>query len=252
MDDFDGKVAIVTGAASGIGRASARAFAREGARVVVADIDGAGGDETVRLVTEAGGEAVFVRTDVSRSADVQAMVAAAVDTFGRLDYAHNNAGIVGAGIPVAEMPEEVWERALGIMLTGVFLCMKHEIPRILEQGGGAIVNTSSGAGLIGVPGFADYVASKHGIIGLTKTAALEYATSGLRVNAICPGTARTGMVNEWLGGDPANEAQVVALHPIGRIAEPEEIAEAAVWLCSDRASFVVGHALSVDGGYTIQ
>ena len=252
MPQFDGKVAIVTGAASGIGRASARLFAREGARVVVADIDTEGGESTVGLVKDAGGDATFVRTDVAEPADVEAMVAAAIDRYGRLDFAHNNAGIVGAGAEIADMPIEVWQRGIAVMLTGVFLCMKYEIPRIREAGGGAIVNTSSGAGLIGFPGMANYVAAKHGVLGLTKTAALECATSGIRINAICPGTARSRMVEDWIGGDPAQEAMVAGLHPIGRIAEPEEIAEAAIWLCSDAASFMIGHALAVDGGYTIQ
>jgi NAD(P)-dependent dehydrogenase (short-subunit alcohol dehydrogenase family) len=250
---FAGKVAIVTGAASGIGRASAIGFARDGASVVVADIDPVGGRETVRLITEAGGQACFAETDVADSASVQAMVATAISQYGRLDFAHNNAGIVGAGAPIAELDEAVWQRGIGVMLTGVFLCMKYEIPHIVAQGpGGAIVNTSSGAGLIGFPGMADYVSSKHGVIGLTRTAALELATTGVRVNAICPGTARSRMVNEWMGDDPALEKQVVDLHPIGRIAEAEEIAAAALWLCSSESSFVLGHALAIDGGYSIQ
>jgi NAD(P)-dependent dehydrogenase (short-subunit alcohol dehydrogenase family) len=250
---FAGKVAIVTGAASGIGRASAVGFAREGAQVVVADVDRSGGEETVALIRGAGGTAVFAETDVADSAAVQAMVQVALDEFGRLDFAHNNAGIVGAGAPIAEMPEEVWQRGVGVMLTGVFLCLKYEIPHIVAQGpGGAIVNTSSGAGLIGFPGMADYVSSKHGVIGLTKTAALELATTGVRVNAVCPGTARSRMVNDWIGDDPALEKQVVDLHPIGRIAEPEEFANAVLWLCSPESSFVLGQAISVDGGYTIQ
>jgi NAD(P)-dependent dehydrogenase (short-subunit alcohol dehydrogenase family) len=250
---FAGKVAIVTGAASGIGRASAIGFARDGASVVVADIDPVGGRETVRLITEAGGQACFAETDVADSASVQAMVATAISQYGRLDFAHNNAGIVGAGAPIAELDEAVWQRGIGVMLTGVFLCMKYEIPHIVAQGpGGAIVNTSSGAGLIGFPGMADYVSSKHGVIGLTRTAALELAATGVRVNAICPGTARSRMVNEWMGDDPALEKQVVDLHPIGRIAEPEEIAAAALWLCSSESSFVLGHALAIDGGYSIQ
>ena len=250
---FAGKVAIVTGAASGIGRASALGFARGGAEVVVADVDRAGGMETVSLIANAGGKSVFTETDVSDSTAVQAMVATALDEFGRLDYAHNNAGIVGAGAPISEMPEEIWQRGIGVMLTGVFLCLKYEIPHIVAQGpGGAIVNTSSGAGLIGFPGMADYVSAKHGVIGLTKTAALELATTGVRVNSICPGTARSRMVNDWIGEDPALEKQVVDLHPIGRIADAEEIANAVLWLCSPESSFVLGHALTVDGGYSIQ
>jgi NAD(P)-dependent dehydrogenase (short-subunit alcohol dehydrogenase family) len=249
---FEGKVAIVTGAAHGIGRATATGFAREGAAVVVADVDVDAGNATADAIRAAGGDAVFARTDVSQAADVERMVATAVERFGRLDYAHNNAGIVGAGSTIADMPVEVWERGVGVMLTGVFLCLKFEIPAILAQGGGAIVNTSSGAGLIGFPGMADYVSSKHGVLGLTKTAALENAQTGLRINAICPGTARTKMVEDWIGGDDAAEQQVRDLHPIGRIAAPEEIAAAVLWLCSDEASFVMGHSMVVDGGYSIQ
>ncbi len=250
---FAGKVAIVTGAASGIGRASAVGFAQQGASVVVADIDTDGGPATAQLIKDAGGQALFVATDVADPVAVQNMVNAAVDTYGRLDYAHNNAGIVGAGQTIAEMDLDVWQRGIDVMLTGVFLCMKYEIPRILEQGpGGAIVNTSSGAGLIGFPGMGNYVASKHGVIGLTRTAALELGPLGVRVNAICPGTARSRMVNEWMGDDPELEKQVVDLHPIGRIADAEEIAAAVHWLCSTESSFVLGHALAVDGGYTIQ
>src|SRR5437764_11593049 len=203
MGQFDGKVAIVTGAASGIGRASAVLFAREGASVVVADVDAENGAGTVSRIEEAGGQATFVRTDVAEPADVEGMVATAIDRYGRLDFAHNNAGIVGAGAEIADMPVDVWQRGIAVMLTGVFLCMKYEIPRLREAGGGAIVNTSSGAGLIGFPGMANYVAAKHGVIGLTKTAALECIGSGVRVNAICPGTAHSRMVDEWIGGDPA-------------------------------------------------
>ncbi|HEX4019024.1 MAG TPA: glucose 1-dehydrogenase [Frankiaceae bacterium] len=253
MSHFEGKVAIVTGAASGIGRASALAFAREGSSVVVADVDANGGEETVALIARAGGRGCFAETDVADSASVQAMVETALSEYGRLDFAHNNAGIVGAGATIAEMDEDVWQRGIGVMLTGVFLCMKYQIPHIVAQGpGGAIVNTSSGAGLIGFPGMADYVSSKHGVIGLTRTAALELAATGVRVNAICPGTARSRMVNDWMGDDPTLEKQVVDMHPIGRIAEPEEIAAAALWLCSPESSFVLGHALTIDGGYSIQ
>jgi NAD(P)-dependent dehydrogenase (short-subunit alcohol dehydrogenase family) len=249
---FEGKVAIVTGAANGIGRASARGFAREGAKVLCADVDDTGGNATVEAIRGDGGEAEYLRTDVSVADGVERMVATAVQRWGRLDYAHNNAGIVGAGSTIADMPVDVWQRGIGVMLTGVFLGLKFEIPAILASGGGAIVNTSSGAGLIGFPGMADYVASKHGVIGLTKTAALECAQTGVRINAVCPGTARTKMVEDWIGGDDAAEQQVRDLHPVGRIASPEEIAAAVLWLCSDEASFVVGHAMVVDGGYTIQ
>ncbi len=252
MPAFDGKVAVITGAANGIGAATAEGFASRGAKVLLADIDVDRGEAVARRITEEGGTASFLRTDVSVPADVEAMVAAALDRYGRLDYAHNNAGIVGGGATVVDMPIETWNQGIGVMLTGVFLCLKYEIPAMLAGGGGAIVNTSSGAGLIGFPTMANYVAAKHGVIGLTKTAALEFATSGVRINAVCPGTARSKMVDEWIGGDPAQEAQVAALHPIGRIAEAEEIASAVLWLCSDAASFVIGHAMVVDGGYTVQ
>jgi NAD(P)-dependent dehydrogenase (short-subunit alcohol dehydrogenase family) len=252
VNDFDGKVAVVTGAASGIGRESARQFADRGASVVVADIDADGGAETVELIAAAGGVAEFVTTDVASPDDVARMVARAVERFGRLDYAHNNAGIAGAGQPIPDYPLDEWYRGIDVMLNGVFLGLRFEIPAMLEHGGGAIVNTSSGAGLIGFPGMAAYVAAKHGVIGLTKTAALEFGAHGVRVNAICPGTARSRMVDEWLQGDADNLAQVAALHPIGRIADAAEIAAAAIWLCSDAASFVCGAAIPVDGGYTAQ
>ena len=248
---FAGRAAVVTGAAGGIGRESARLFAHRGAQVAVADINLAGAAETVEIIEGEGGTAVAVEVDVADPASVRAMVAATVERFGRLDIAHNNAGIKGADAPVAEMDDGVWRAGVGIMLDGVFYCMKHEIPEMLKVGGGAIVNTSSGAGLIGVPRFANYVAAKHGVIGLTKAAALEYIGQGIRINALCPGTARSQMVDQWMQGSAEAEASVAALHPIGRIAEPEEIAEAAVWLASDAASFVVGAALAVDGGYTV-
>lgn len=248
---FEGKTALVTGAAGGIGRESALLFARHGANVAVADINVAGAAETVKLIEAEGGAALAVEADVADAASVQAMVRATVERFGRLDIAHNNAGIKGADAPVAEMDDDVWRAGVGIMLDGVFYCMKHEIPEMLKVGGGAIVNTSSGAGLIGVPRFSNYVAAKHGVIGLTKAAALEYIGQNIRINAVCPGTARSQMVDQWMQGSAEAEASVAALHPIGRIAEPREIAEAAVWLASDAASFVVGTALAVDGGYTV-
>jgi NAD(P)-dependent dehydrogenase (short-subunit alcohol dehydrogenase family) len=249
---FDGKVALITGAASGIGRASALAFAHEGARVAIADIDESEGIRTAQLAEKEGVESCFIKTDVSSSAQVRTMVDTAVAKFGRLDYAHNNAGIVGAGVNIADMEEDTWNRGINSMLTGVFFCMKYELPHMLEAKRTAIVNTSSGAGLIGFPGMANYVASKHGVLGLTKTAALEYAAQNVRINAVCPGTTRSRMVDEWMRGDTALEQEVSRLHPVNRIAEPEEIAAAVLWLCSDEASFMVGHALVVDGGYTIQ
>lgn len=248
---FKGKVAIVTGAAGGIGRESAKLFAARGASVVAADINFERAKETARLIEAEGGTAVAAEVDVADSEAVSAMVRVAVDTYGGLDIAHNNAGIMGGSAPVAEMPDEVWRRGIDVMLSGVFYCMKHEIPELRKRGGGAIVNTSSGAGLIGVPDQSNYVAAKHGVIGLTKAAALENIGDNIRVNAICPGTARSQMVDEWLQGSAENEAMVVGLHPIGRIAEPNEIAEAVMWLASDAASFVVGAAIAVDGGYTI-
>ena len=242
------KVALVTGASSGIGRATALVFAREGAKVVVADLNVVGGEETVQLVKAAGGEAVFVETDVAQAASVEAMVQAVVDTYGRLDCAHNNAGVEGVLSRTAEQTEQDWEPVIRINLKGVWLCMKYELPHMVQQGSGAIVNTASGAGLIGVKRMAAYVASKHGVIGLTKTAALEYAKSGVRVNAVCPGVIQTAMVERVSGRRPDVLEKMIAAEPIGRSGQPEEIAESVVWLCSDAASFVTGHAMAVDGG----
>jgi len=242
------KVALVTGASSGIGRATALVFAREGAKVVVADLNVVGGEETVQLVKAAGGEAVFVETDVAQADSVEAMVQTAVDTYGRLDCAHNNAGVEGVLSRTAEQTEQDWEPVIRINLKGVWLCMKYELPHMLQQGSGAIVNTASGAGLIGVKRMAAYVASKHGVIGLTKTAALEYAKSGVRVNAVCPGVIQTAMVERVSGRRPDVLEKMIAAEPIGRSGQPEEIAESVVWLCSDAASFVTGHAMAVDGG----
>jgi NAD(P)-dependent dehydrogenase (short-subunit alcohol dehydrogenase family) len=248
---IEGKVALVTGAGAGIGRASALAFAAEGASVVVADVDADGGTATVALVEAAGGRATFVRADVSRPDDVAAMVAAAVDAYGGLDFAHNNAGVATGGPPVAEYADADWDRAIGVMLTGVYHCLKQEIPRMLGRGGGAIVNTASGAGLVGFPGQAGYVAAKHGVLGLTKVAALDYGSRGIRVNAVCPGTVRTPMVDTAVRAMPELEEELVRLHPAGRIGEAADVANAAVWLCTDKAAFVLGHALAVDGGYVV-
>jgi NAD(P)-dependent dehydrogenase (short-subunit alcohol dehydrogenase family) len=248
---FDGKVALVTGAAGGIGSATARKFAAAGAKVVVADIDEQGAHAVAAEIRAAGDDATPVVVDVGDSASVQAMVAFTVATYGGLDIAHNNAGIVGAGANIADMPDDTWRRGIDVMLSGVFYGIKHQVPAMLARGGGTIINTSSGAGLIGFPGMANYVAAKHGVIGLTKTAALEYIGQGIRINAICPGTARSRMVDEWMQGSAEAEAQVAALHPIGRIADADEIAEAVLWLASPASSFVVGIAMPVDGGYTI-
>ncbi len=252
MGELDGKVALITGAGSGIGRASALAFAREGAKVAVADIVVEGGEETVRMVREAGGEAFFIKVDVANAAEVEAMVNTVVDTYGRIDCAYNNAGIEGMVLtPTADWTEEAWNRIINTNLKGVWLGMKYQIQQMLKQGGGAIVNTASIAGLVGSRS-AGYGASKHGIVGLTKTAALEYAKSGIRVNAVCPGVIRTPMVQRSLDRMPELEERFVAVEPIGRIGRPEEVAEAAVWLCSAAASFVTGHAMTVDGGYVAQ
>jgi NAD(P)-dependent dehydrogenase (short-subunit alcohol dehydrogenase family) len=248
----EGKVALVTGGASGIGRATALTFAREGAKLVIADLNDEGGHQTVHMITEQGGDAIFVRTDVSQAVEVQALISTAVETYGRLDCAHNNAGIAGGGrARTAEYAEDTWHRVIAINLTGVWLCMKYEIPLMLQQGSGAIVNTASVAGLIGARGLAAYVASKHGVVGLTKTAALEYAQQGLRVNCVCPGVIETPMTARGLS-DPERRARIIASEPMGRIGKPEEIAEAVVWLCSDAASFVTGHTMTVDGGFVAQ
>lgn len=245
---FDSKVALVTGASSGIGRASARAFAREGASVIVADVVVEGGQETVHLIEETGGEAIFVKADISNAKEVEALIKRAVGAYGRLDYAFNNAGIDGVMATTAQCTEENWDHTLNTNLKGVWLCMKYEIPQLLRQGGGAIVNSSSAAGLVGVPNLPAYVASKHGILGLTKTAALEYAQTGIRINAVCPGVIRTPGVERYTRGREDLEAQFTALEPVGRMGTPDEVAGAVVWLCSEAASFVTGHAMSVDGG----
>ena len=249
---FENKVALVTGGGSGIGRACALAFAREGAKVVVADVMERGGEETVQMIREAGGESIFVKTDVSKAADVEALVKRAVDTYGRLDCGINNAGIEGINAPTADYTEENWNRVININLKGVWLCMKYEIPEMQKQGGGAIVNMASVAGLVGFQGMPAYCASKGGIIQLTKVAALEYAKAGIRVNAVCPGVIRTPMVERLTGGNPETEAQFTVMEPVGRMGTPEEIAESVVWLCSDAASFVTGHPMVVDGGLTAQ
>lgn len=251
MNEFTGKVAFITGAANGIGRAAALAFARQGAHVVVADVSEQGNHETARMITDLGGQALAVRCDVSKSDDVRNALNATIEKFGRLDFAFNNAGIEYKIQPAADVTEEEWTRIIDIDLRGVFLCMKHEIPLILEQGGGAIVNTSSGAGIRGFEGGAAYVAAKHGVVGLTKAAALDYAHANLRINAVCPGIIDTPMMDRFSGGTAEGRVAVIAQEPVGRMGTPEEIAAAVVWLCSDSASFVVGTALIIDGGQTV-
>lgn len=252
-ENFIGKVAFVTGAASGIGRATALAFAHEGASVVVADVSEQGNQETARMIEEKGGRAIAVKCDVTRTEDVKVALEKTIEAFGRLDFAFNNAGIEPRNAaPTAEYEEEEWNRIIDINLRGVFLCMKHEIPLILKQGRGAIVNTSSGEGIIGIKGSPAYTAAKHGVIGLTKAAALDYASQNIRVNAVCPGYIDTPMMGRFTGGTDEGRAKVIAEEPVGRMGKPEEIAAAVIWLCSDAAAFVVGHAMVIDGGQTVQ
>ncbi|MFC1925919.1 SDR family oxidoreductase, partial [Chloroflexota bacterium] len=235
-----------------LGRASSLIFAREGARVVVVGHrQREAAEETVRLIKDAGSDATLVIGDVSNSSDVQNMVRTAVDTYGGLDCALHSAVLDIQSSPLAEIPEEDWNRSIAVNLTGIFLCMKYEIPAMLERGGGAIVNVSSGAGLVGRAGVAWYTAAKHGILGMTKTAAIDYGAQGIRVNALCPGAMWTPLMREWAEREPGHIEALNSMHPIGRIAEPEEVAEAGVWLCTKAASFVLGHALSVDGGWVI-
>jgi NAD(P)-dependent dehydrogenase (short-subunit alcohol dehydrogenase family) len=249
-ESFDQQVALVTGAASGIGLATARAFAEAGAAVVLADMD----EEAVRAAAEelmaAGRKALAVRCDVANEQQVAAMVEQTVSTFGRLDAAYNNAGVQSPAIETADASGEEFDRVNSINLRGVWNCMKYELLQMRQQGNGAIVNCSSIGGVIGLPGRAIYHASKHGVIGLTKSAALEYASKGIRINAVCPGTIETPMVEEMLAKEPDAMKEILRDQPIGRLGRPEEIAAAVLWLCSPGASFVIGHALVVDGGYT--
>ena len=247
--ELQNKVALVTGGTSGIGRDTAVLFAKEGAKVVVVGRREVEGQETIGLVRAAGGEGLFVQTDVAKAAEVKALVQKTVEKFGRLDIAFNNAGIEGNWIPIAEQSEEDWDRTIDINLKGVWLCLKYEIQQLLKQGtGGAIVNMSSVSGFIGSAGSATYCASKHGVLGLTKSAALETAKNGIRVNAVCPAVIETPM-GERLFGEPEFKKFALSLHPIGRFGQPTEVAEAVLWMCSDRASFMTGQSLSLDGGF---
>jgi NAD(P)-dependent dehydrogenase (short-subunit alcohol dehydrogenase family) len=247
---FAGKVAFVTGAASGIGRATAMEFARHGADVVVVDLSRSGSQETTHMIEKLGGRALPVRCDVTQGEDVQAALDKTIEVFGRLDIAFNNAGIEQETKATADITEQEWDRIVAVNLRGVFLCMKHQIPLMLRQGGGAIVNTSSGAGIVGFAGGAAYVASKHAVIGLTKSAALDYAQANIRINAVCPGIIDTAMMQRVTGDTTEGREGVIAQEPVGRMGTPEEIAAAVLWLCSDAASFVIGHAMAIDGGQT--
>ncbi len=252
MYNFNDKVALITGASSGIGRATALAFAREGAFVAVADWQSDGGMQTVSLIEKMGKKAVFIRCDVSKGSDVKNMLNKIIDTYGKLNFAFNNAGIEGEQGLTADTSEENWNRVLDINLKGTWLCMKYEIPLMLKQGGGSIVNCSSIAGVIGFPGIPAYTASKHAVLGLTKTAALEYAKSNLRINAVCPGVIQTPMIDRFTHGEAQALKQLSDGEPVGRVGKPEEIAQAVLFLCSDAASFVTGHPMVVDGGWIAQ
>ena len=241
----------MTGAGSGIGRAAAQLFAKEGARVVVVDQNEADAQATAASIRDSGGEALAVRADVSREADCRAMVERTLAAYGRLNVAFNNAGVGGSGFPVGDEEEVAWDRVIGVNLKGVFLSMKYELPALIAAGGGAIVNTASVAGLVGERGIGVYSASKHGVVGLTRTAALDYIGQGVRINAVCPGATRTQLLAAWFQ-DPKVQEFILSRHPIGRVAEPEEIARAVLFLASDDASFIVGQALAVDGGLTAQ
>lgn len=253
---LNGKVALITGGSSGIGQAAAVAFAREGAKVAIADVDVRGSEETLQKVKVLGGEIIFIKADVSKAPEVEAAINQVVSNYGRLDCAFNNAGISGELGPTAECSEENWDRIIAIDLKGVWLCMKYEILQMLKQRQGAIVNTASNFGLVGCEAQPAYTASKHGVVGLTKSAALEYAKAGIRVNAVCPGPTKTPLVDKVLAQRPdiANQLceRIMGMEPVGRWGMPEEIAEAVTWLCSDKASFVTGMAMPVDGGFVAQ
>ena len=244
------KVALVTGGSSGIGRASAMALAREGAQVAIGDVDEDGGHQTVRLIQDGGGQAMFVHADMADEVDVQSMVERTVQHFGGLDCAFNNAGVDNLHSPIGEFTAAEWDRVLNVNLRGVMLAMRYEIPRMLDRGGGAIVNCASIAGLIATPCSPAYIASKHGIIGLTRSAAIDYAKKGIRINAVCPGGTRTAQALAYLEEMSITEAHMARVSPMRRLAQPEEIAAAVLWLCCDESSYVTGHPLAVDGGRT--
>lgn len=246
---FENKVALVTGGSFGIGRATAIAFAKQGAKIAVADWKEDKNQETLKRIGKAGSEGIFIRCDVSKSQEVKAMMSKIITKYGKLDFAFNNAGIEGSMASVHECSEENWDKTISVNLKGVWLCMKYEIPQMLKQGKGVIVNMSSVAGLIGFANLPAYVSSKHAIVGLTKTAALENAKTGIRVNAVCPGVIKTEMIDRITGKDKAVEKQYEGMEPVGRMGKPEEIAESVIWLCSEAASFITGVALPADGGW---
>jgi NAD(P)-dependent dehydrogenase (short-subunit alcohol dehydrogenase family) len=252
MEQMHGRVALVTGAAQGIGRATALAFAEEGAKVVVADVQTVKGKETVSLIQKAGGTAIFVGTDVVVESDVQTLVSETVAAYGRLDFAANNAGIEGDFVPTADVPAEMWNRVIAVDLNGVFLCMKYEIQQMLKQGGGAIVNVSSMMAQICTPTTSSYSAAKAGVVGLTHAAALAYVKKNIRINAICPGNTRTDILDRYSRTNPTEYEVLLSATPIGRLFEPREMANVIIWLCSDKASAVTGHALVADGAFSIQ
>lgn len=247
---FKDKVAIVTGGSFGIGRATAILFAKHGAKVTIADV--VEDSETLNIIKKSGGTAIFVKCDVSKEADVIHMVQETIKKFGRIDFAFNNAGTEGMSAPAHECTNNNWTNVMNVNIDGVWLCMKHQIPHMLKQGKGAIVNNASVAGLVGFAGTPAYVASKHAVVGLTKNAALDYAKLGIRVNVVCPGIIKTPMIDRFTGKDKKIEKQFIDMEPVGRLGEPEEVAEAVIWLCSDTSSFVTGQALAVDGGWVAQ
>jgi NAD(P)-dependent dehydrogenase (short-subunit alcohol dehydrogenase family) len=246
---LDGKVVLVTGGGSGIGRATAQLLAKQGAKVMIADYVPEGAERTVKLIKDAGGEASCTAADVSITKQVEAMISETIQAYGRLDGAFNNAGIEGKMADTVAYPEETYDRVIAINLKGVWLCMKYEIAQMLKQGGGAIVNTASAAGLVAVEGLSAYNAAKHGVVGLTKTAALEFAQKNIRVNCVCPGLINTPMVARMVDSGAMNEQEFIAAEPVARMGKPEEIGEGVVWLLSDAASFVTGHSMSIDGGW---